>query len=374
MEKVKKAIEHPLVLIILFVVIFYGGYFLHFLFPVDKVSKDSLDIEKLNSFYSSLFTAITVVVALVALSSWKNYRDLIVKQGESIVKIQQILKDFEKIEERVKTLYEKKEHANWVREQFDNEETRSSYKLNLSKEERQRVRKIKEFLIEDHEASAWLEIIVAHDLISNMEYLDKRTIDYADKIYKTIENRNLFRENSEVEPFLCHLQGQLYKTKYDYIKIGGTKKIKLTVLDQSVNYYKQSLNLRQKDYEKLQTFSNLAVVLIEKAKLDTDNKHDILQEARELLNKAEKLNKTDFNIQWDMSRVIYYLEEWNEGTKNKIERLLYECVNKITKRKEKEFLIEKLREEYAEPHGGFPGDEKIITDIERKLNIKLPYI
>jgi len=331
-----------------------------------KTLENNLSVSTLNDFYSALFTAIAVIIAIIALTSWGGL-------DKKITRLENIMKDYEVIQPDVDYLLKKKKYSRWIQEKFSSEEIEHSYDLNLTDEDKATYNEMESHITELHEEEAWIEMIIAHEHIYK-----KDDIIEAEKIYQFIESRNIFPDNSRVEPILYHLLGQLYKKKYDINKDQNTDIEKENLL-KAEEYYLKSLDKRI-ERDKQRTRSNLAVVYIELGKQELKHYYSYSGEntikpefyfnkAKEQLIKAEKQGH-DYNVYWDQARVAFYLNDESE----KIRSLLMKATNNIpSSAKAKESFVEKLLQEIDEfseyGHKGFPGDKTIIQEIIRKLRI-----
>ncbi|MBM7865391.1 hypothetical protein GTO89_01225 [Heliobacterium gestii] len=326
-----------------------------------------LTVSNLNAFYSSLFAAVAVFVGIIGVTTWNTIREL-KKQTER----------YKEIENKIVELYSRKEFTKTARDIIEeNEDVKSSFKLNLTDEQRNKLIKFKNTIMKDSDEIPWMEILVAHYLLT--ENPTKKDIENAEKIFLKIEKEYPFQSNSLVEPYLYHMLGQLFKVKYDKNKEYDGKE---EFLEKSAQYYKKSLKLRDSE-ENAQTKSNLAVVLIELAKIklykkseiEADEKseeeaHKYLDLAESYLNDAAKQLDSDYNIPWDLARIEYYknYNSYSDKVKTKVEALLKEAVSRLIYYKDKVFFMRKLKEEQLEMSGrGFPKDMEIIEHVKKEI-------
>lgn len=245
---------------------------------------DCISVDMLNGFYASLFASITIIIALLGIFGWKSMIETKIK-----------LNKLTDIDDKVSFLHKKKDFTRWAQDKFTSEDIESSYELDLTTEDKKTLNEMETYLKDEHEDNAWLEMVIAHELI-----FQKDDIDEAEKIYKFIEARNIFPDNSKVEPILYHLLGQLYKKRYDYFVAIDTDIDKAQeILLKSERYYNKSLEVR-KEKEKTRTNSNLAVVYIELGKQelrkyyknpsdnDSSNAFKYFNKAMDKLKKVEK--------------------------------------------------------------------------------------
>ncbi len=463
------------IIILIFMGIFYFGYFLWFIWGVGKesvkerimtfnvettfnnsdtgkvfLSKDqyeemrqtleeiqkyndynhenNLSVSTLNNFYASLFTAIAVLIAIIALIGWRSYQKqfedyssrldvmredidkyfIEIQEQERKMKednnnyINQIKKQrtemteairkYLDLESKVDFLLKKKKHAEWVEKKFESKKTNSSnisFKLNLNDDEDQKtLENITDSVIAEHEETAWLEVIIAHELVSDPDSIDEEKLKDAEKIYQFNENRNLFKPNSAIEPYLYHFMGELYHTKFEKYQQKYNEAQLVDILEKSREYYYKSLKLRGEN-DQIQARSNLAVVLIDLVKLKighlNNNQVDLnpestkkeignlLDEAENHLSFVEDKNP-DFNTYWDQARATYYksmAKIMDERQSEDIQTLLKKSVKMITYKKEKDIFLNRLKEELSELDGrGFPGNMELIQEIQGMLDDK----
>ncbi|MDD4753820.1 MAG: hypothetical protein PHT78_11350 [Desulfitobacteriaceae bacterium] len=333
----------------------------------DSRLENTLSVSTLNAFYSALFTAIAVIVAIIALISWQGL-------NKKIEESENVINKYITIEPDIDYLLKKVKYAEWVQRKFTSEDIEYSYDLNFNDEDEAMYNEMESHITNLHEEDAWMEMIIAHEHI-----FEKGDIEEAEKIYKFIESRNIFPDNSKVEPLLYHLLGQLYKKKYDdLVDQNNNFKAKENILIEAEKYYKKSLDTR-KEKEKQRTRSNLAVIYIELGKQELKQfyktgkqKHknkskDYLHRANYQLNEAEKQGP-DYNVYWDQARVAFYLDD---GNSKKMSALLIKATNIIHSPEAKEAFVDKLYQEIDEfkeyNQKGFPGDKKIIHEIKVKL-------
>lgn len=355
-------------------------------------SNNYLTISHLNGFYAAIFAAIMLFIALIALIGWKR--------------LSQTFEQIDNLEEfgkKIEWLSQKKEDAEWIKNKFNSEDINSSYKLNLFNDDEERLERMKEHLMDEHECESWREIIIAHEYVSQKSINDA-DLDEAEKIYNYIEIRNIFKEKSELEPLLYHLKGQLYKRKFDLLnkKNADTLIVEHELLLKSKEYYEKSLVLES---DNAQTFGNIAVVLIELYKNVSAQRmpaKSYLSEAQRYLEKQKTISlrnkrySVSYHYWWDYARVEFYLNEhknriknqlgdqveWDSAFINKIEELLYLAVDNINSQeaeesvKNKEFFINKIMEEYDEKDKlakydimAFPGNKVLIERLRKKLKM-----
>ena len=350
-----------------------------------------LTVSHLNGFYASIFAAIMIFIALVALVGWKRFM-----QNSEKVEI------LEELVEKLKWLNQKKEDAEWIRNKFNSEDINSSYKLNLFKNDQERLEKMKEHLMDEHEHEGWREILIAHEYVSKKD-VTEADLTEAEKIYKSIELRNVFKEDSALEPLLYHLEGQLYKRKFDLEnkKQSNILELENTLLLKSKEYYEKSLKLQT---ENAQTFGNLAVVLIELFKVESAQKQTArsyllcaqtyLRKQKNISDKSKKFS-ISYHYWWDRARVEFYLNEkenriknsmgmldWKNDFINNIINMLNSVVDDINNqedeenKKNREFFIDKVTEEFNEKEKlmnfdimAFPGKPELIKSLRTKLKM-----
>lgn len=355
-------------------------------------SNNYLTISHLNGFYAAIFAAIMLFIALIALIGWKRL-------SQTFEQIDHL----EEFGEKIKWLSQKREDAEWIKNKFNSEDINSSYKLNLFNDEQERFERMKEHLMDEHEHEGWREIIIAHEYVSQ-KYIKDADLDEAEKIYNSIELRNIFKDKSELEPLLYHLKGQLYKRKFDLLNNRNADSLEAEhkLLTKSKEYYEKSLVLES---DNAQTFGNIAVVFIELYKNESAQKmpaKSYLSEAQRYLEKQKKISEKNrrytvsYHYWWDCARVEFYLKEhenripnqtkdqveWDSAFINKIEGLLYSAVNSINSQeteeneKNREFFINKIIEEFHQKDElmrfdimAFPGNKELIERIRIKLKM-----
>jgi hypothetical protein len=294
-----------------------------------SLNSQSITIGQLNGFYSALFTAIAVLVAIASLSAWNT------------------IKKLKEIEDKVNFLHEKKELAKRVRELFENNDENdiSSRELKLSADDKKKLNKTKEYMINEITDDSWLEIVLAKQFIdkAQKEFLHKEKTKYlakALKVFEFIENRDLLDENSNIDAVLYHFLGQVYQEMYKSdkeLKEDDPANLK-NLLSNSMKYYKKSLNF---DERRDETHGNLAVVLIELAKLN-DKDIDYLKEAINHLDDVIiKLNKATYNTYYDLARAKYLNNKNNEEVK----RCLFEAADKINSTQQKERFVDYIKKD-----------------------------
>lgn len=355
-------------------------------------SNNSLTVSHLNGFYAAIFAAITIFMGLMALIGWKR--------------LSQTFEQIDNLEEfgkKIEWLNQKKEDAEWIKNKFNSEDINSSYKLNLFKDDQERLEKMKEHLMDEHEQDGWREILIAHEYVSKKD-VTEADLNEAEKIYKSIELRNIFKEDSALEPLLYHLEGQLYKRKFDLLNKRNSNALGLEndLLIKSKEYYEKSLEL---EHDNAQTFGNLAVVLIELYKNESAQKmpaRSYLLNAQSYLKKQKYISDKNkrfsisYHYWWDYARVEFYLNEnknrihsrtmgmvtWENIFINKIEDLLNLVVDDINhqedeeNKKDREFFINKITEEFNEKDKlmnfdiiAFPGNPELIERLRIKLKM-----
>lgn len=335
---------------------------------LEKNDQNNLTVSTLSDFYAALFTAIAVILAIIAMISWLSLR-------KKMEQMKYAIEEYSSLEEDVKFLRKKKEFADWVRKKFTNEDIEASFDLNLTEED---VADIEEHLehfkkLQENDTLEGM-IIAKYYLLKN-----KMKIDEAERVYQFLETMTVLPEDSDVKALLYRLLGQFYKVKYDDYKTRGINSYETAerILHKSEEYYKNSLNLKD---EPTRANGNLAVLYIEMGKLklrrflalgnakDKEIAHLYFNMAQEKLKGQEGFNKY-----WDEARIFFYCSDMQK--KEQVKELLYCAVNKINSRREGQAFIHKLRTEIKEfslyAKVGFPGDEVLIDSLERKLKDKL---
>ncbi len=298
-----------------------------------------LTVSTLNAFYASLFTAIAVLITIVGLFAWKKISEL----SEKLTKLR-------KIEEKVNFLHQKKDDAAWVKNKFDeNELNIASSKLNLNKEEKRRFIEMQKHLLSDITDNSWLEIILAKKFLEGKEY------GKAFKLYDFIQKRDLLDSNSKIESVLYHLLGQLY-TDYYFQNIKGQKDDKINKINDEneqitikehlnicIEYYKRSLKMRkEQQVANDETLGNLAVVLIEASKLESNSNEQAttIDQAISYLKEIINQNKATYNTYYDFARATYL-----KGKTDDVVNYLVKSAEKVNSIKGKEHFYEFLDNE-----------------------------
>ena len=178
-------------------------------------SENHLTVSSLNAFYSSLFTALAVVIGVVGLVSWRTINNLTDDLKQKLGKCEYMIDDlkqqldkFEHIKTKVDFLHKKKEYADWVRNTFLEDNDISSDKLNLKNKDRKIINEIREYMLDEISNNSWLEIILAKELFEDNNF------DEAIKVFEFIELRDLLDQNRDknnmIKPVLFHLKAQAF--------------------------------------------------------------------------------------------------------------------------------------------------------------------
>lgn len=333
-------------------------------------SERFLTVSNLNSFYSTLLAAIGAILIILGFFGWKKF-DSMKELGEAI----------EDANRQVKTLMQNKKDSDWVQEKFNLENNLASFDIELNLEEQQIYKNMKKHLFDEHKDDAWREIFIAHKLVSSEGQTLKNFIN-AEKIYRFIQERNLL-DDCELEYRLFHYQGALYWTKYEWLKTypgnyereddcGKCRKC----LENAKSNYEKACSVAERNYiDCSQSKSNLAVVLIELAKhleKGSDNQKQHLTDAKKHLEEVKsKSTSMDFNYNWDLARVEYYMDR---NFTPLVEKKLVEAAKMVKDLKNAGIFYSKLLAEYEDPIGGFPGEKglllKIRTELEQRLFTK----
>ncbi len=285
--------------------------------------KNYLTVSTLNGFYSSLFTAIAVLIAIVGLVAWRRISDLSKK-----------LNQLNKIEDKVNFLYKKKEYADWVKKIFgqNNKGDIASARLELSDDQKKLIETIENFVEDDIVNDSWLMIVLSKRLAQSEKY------DEALGILNFIEKRNLL--DNEAKALIYHLKAQTLW--YQYLR---NKHLKQNLLE-AINYYEKAIEM---DSNRDESFGNLAVVEIKyaveyarKNEKDQENEKEMyLNKAIEHLEQVEKLQKATFNTYFDKSRAKYLIN--NKHTiDTEIKNLLLKAAESINTRNSRKYFFEYL--------------------------------
>lgn len=334
-----------------------------------------LTVSNLNSFYSSLFAAISVILIILGFFGWKKFDSLSQMGG----KIEETRVALEHANRQVAILMEKRRESEWVKKKINREDNQASFDIKLDQNDQEKYDNMKNHLIDEHNDNAWREMFIAHKLVTSKETL--KDFKKAQKIYNFIKEQNLLDE-CELEYRLYHNQGVLFWTKYEWLRTypgncdsGDNCTECMECLKKAKSYYENAYNFAQKNnIDCSQSKSNLAVVLIEEAKYSTKatDIQKCLSDAKRHLEEVKKKNMSvDFNYDWDLARVEYYADRKLTPL---VERKILEAVKMIKDSENARIFYSKLLEEYEDPNGGFPGDrellQKIRLELEQRLFIK----
>jgi hypothetical protein len=349
-------------------------------------------IDRLNGFYASLFTAIAVIAAILAVGAWRTIKELREK-----------LESYKKIEEDVKFLKEKGELAKWIQKEFDKDDDKrilSSISFeDLNEDDQAKLKKIEKKIPDEVTDDSWLKLVYAKQLMENKKRVSgeddfkkiKNILDYIGK-------RDLLKEDSKIKTRLHHLIGLMFwlwykERKYTFIKEHKENKSKLKdwwkderdekdqkedkkdggdysridLLEESIKSYKYTISLLEKkkkaDDDEDETQGNLAVVYIELSKFKDREKN--LDQA---IIHLEKVKEKIFHTYWDHARVVYYIDP--QKNKYKYKEFLEKATDAIETKKDKKFFIDTMKDEIEErglfTKKGFPGDEELIKDLKKK--------
>ena len=313
-------------------------------------SENHLTVSSLNAFYSSLFTALAVVIGVVGLVSWRTINNLTDDLKQKLGKCEYMIDDlkqqldkFEHIKTKVDFLHKKKEYADWVRNTFLEDNDISSDKLNLKNKDRKIINEIREYMLDEISNNSWLEIILAKELFEDNNF------DEAIKVFEFIELRDLLDQNRDknnmIKPVLFHLKAQAFWKKYKiYVQL--EEKAKKECLEKSIEYYKKSLDI---DDSRDETHGNIALALIEyvhkyKNTMPTEEYMNKLNEAIDHLEKVCNLNKATFNTYYDLARAKYLLNSSDEITEE-IKGLLFKASYIIISENSAKIFLKYLEDE-----------------------------
>lgn len=365
-------------------------------------------IDRLNGFYSSLFTAIAIIAAILALGGWRTVREMKDK-----------LEKFKEIEDKVDFLHTKHQLALWVQDVFDNDDREKKNLLSSSlpiekPDDRKKYNEIETHLKIEATDDAWLKIIYTKNLLKLIEYLKddrekKCLFTRIEKLYAFIEAQDLFKENSGLIGILPHLQGQLHWEQYKYLKENEKKSIPSSTpgqkplydltkwytipsnsdshripsvlnLKKAIEYYNRAI-VSLKDKPKEETYGNLALALIELSRFRRkgDEKTpfkigDIPEittnfECDDAQKCLESKKDPDFNTYWDKARYYYYQENTAEEV---YKNLLLEAADNVEFKDEKRLFLRFLEQEINEngpwaKKRGFPGNDSIVKEVKDRL-------
>jgi|GEM_PF-2217975 len=350
-------------------------------------------IDRLNGFYASLFTAIAVIGAILALGAWRTIKELKEK-----------LEKFKEIENDVKFLKEKKNLAEWVQDKFEKDADKrilTSVSFDLKEEEEKKLKEIEKQIHKEIKDDSWLKLVYAKQW---MEEKQKNKLSKEDdflkieNIFEYIEKMDLLKENSEIPQLSSHLKALMYWFWYEYKKFEfirkhndkdnipwvekwwkedeGDRKVeykRIELLEKAEKYYKKTLDQYKKNEEENvdETLGNLGVVLIELSKFKDkeDERKKCLENAFENL---EKVIEKTFNTHWDKARVLYYLDP--KENKETIVKLGEKVERKIVNEADRKFFDDSIENEKKEigldGKRGFPGEIEFGTKEKLWKKIK----
>lgn len=353
-------------------------------------------IDRLNGFYASLFTAIAVIAAILALGAWKTIKELREK-----------LESYKKIEEDVKFLKEKGELAKWIQKEFDKDDDKrilSSISFeDLNEGDQSKLKKIEEKIPDEITDDSWLKLVYAKQLMESKKRVSgEDDFKKIKNILNYIEKRDLLKEDSKIRTRLHHLIGLMFWLWYKerkYTFIGEHKKSKsklkdwwkderdkrdirnkkedkkdggdysrIDLLEESIKSYEYTISLLEKkkkaDDDEDETHGNLAVVSIELSKFKDKEKN-----LKKAIIHLEKVKEETFHTYWDHARALYYLKP--QKNKVKYKEFLKKAADAIETKKDKKFFICTMKAEIEEiglpVKKGFPGDKQIINELKDDL-------
>ncbi len=392
----------------------------------------------LSSFYSTLFTIVAVIVGVAALIGWRGIKDDFDRKindatgkaeelkknwekqerelKEKTKELDEKLEQFKKIEEKVNRLHKKKDLADWAKGVVSGTERSSitSFEIKYKDDENKevKVKEIIETLSGEYTENGWLEVVYAKEIFNNRS--DGERLKKAFNIFDSIIRKNIANNNHDtsLNGVVYHMLGQLlwenyHKSKKDhYEKNGLTKdsidqwkdgyviddirrddiavneKEGLNIVDcliLSMKYYEKAKKIKgQKGEMQDETLANLAIVLMELAKIKWKKKRYSQTEINDYLLDAEsylkivKNNKPTFNTSWDLARLYHYkivsskkdLDQ-KEKLGNEREKNLTEMWDRISK-KDIIFFREEIKKDWEET--GFPGSESSYDNLNDKLD------
>jgi len=373
--KDKKITWSVIILVIIIVIAICAWHYFWFMknFKISANSNANDVINVLIGFYSSLFTAIAVIIGILAIIGWQWGKDLNEK-----------LKRFEIVENKVNFLNKKEELSEWAKAKVDKLGLSTFELKKMDKEDKEKLKEIYDYVINDLTNCGWLELFLAHQFMTEDKNYDK-----AESILKFIERRDLLEENSKIHSFIYHFLGQLNWEKYcttkESINYFESKDEKLLVpkpeerklaieslkescknYDKSIEYIKKRKEQKTHEYDD-RSYANKAIVLIEQYKFyrcekKNNESNDRLEDVRTIL---EDIRKKDYNIYYDLARVYFYLnkqEKTEECLRDFKENI--ELCEKKEKYELKKRHIEYMKKEREELNGeGFPGKKFNIQEF-----------
>ena len=402
-------IVHYIFLILIPIGIIIGGYhlflgdlpipFLGINVNANSLDENHLTVVKLNGFYASLFTAIAVIGAIVALSGWRT-----VKESKEQTKK---LKTVEKVTEFT---HKRKQYIEWIQEKFKGLSSKNIDEIDLSDyDDKKRLNDIKEYVEKDIHDNSWLEFFCAYNLITkknNGKEEQQKSLNKAESIMNYLEIR-VIKDKTSSDWQYHHIRGQLYTQKYltivKSINFFKSTDPRLKIKDDLTDECKEAISClyrafkayntiysQNKDYREAnntdESLGNLALILIELYKFEKANNLDL--ESREtfteiksklktdsFLKKAnfiieKEIEKTSFNQYWDLARCKYYLDvdvfskedssRWN--TKDEKE-FITNMKNTFSKEYGNLFFEQIIKEQKEFEGHGFPGSSELVNDL-----------
>lgn len=361
--------------------------------PADITAKEQISqydeiVDRLNGFYSALFTAIAVIAAVFGIGAWKTINALKEK-----------LENFKKIEDDVEFLRKKSDLAEWVQGKLEKDVDKkilTSISFNLTIEEDKKLQEIKKQILKETTDDTWLKLVYAQQLLEelkNTKSTEEHEFEKIKKIFDYIESRDLFEEDSEIPQLLYHYKGLLFffwyqNKKFEFIRVSQDKnkpwgewwekeKVsknespRMKLLEDSVKYYEKAIDLANKKLLKNidETMGNLAVVLIELSKFKYKN-GEKAQTLKSALTHLRNIKNRTFNTYWDKARALYYCNA--ENNKEEIKKDLDKAEKMIDNPKDKKFFEDEIENERKErdivEYPGFPGEKEEVEVDKNKTN------
>lgn len=286
------------------------------------------DMNLLTGFYSVVFTAITIIIGIVAIIGWSWVKDSTNKGEDLIKEINNKLEKFKEVEKKVDFLHKEKELADWVKKKVEEDGIFSFEIKEKTDKDKQNSKDISTLIKENITDRAWLEVYLAHKMMTEEKYFDK-----AEGIFEYIDKKNLLEDKSNIQYYLNHFMGQLNWEKYKKYKKdkldnlsrglneneipGKVLKKAKKFLNKSIYKYYNAIKIVKKgnnNHNADPSKSNLALIHIELSKFYYNS-----EEQEILLNKAienlKSITPKDFNHYYDLSRAYFYKGNMEEAQK-----------------------------------------------------------
>lgn len=282
----------------------------------NEVSSRYLTVSNLNAFYSSLFAAVGVLVAIAGILGWRTTKEMKDK-----------LQKISEWEEKVDRLHTRKDHVDWIKQKLNDDDSGGCFNLELQeKTDKKKQEDICSHFANELEEDIYWEMFVAKTLVDQAEFEDDPRLRQAHTRYDFISTRG-FVEQHDGKAILYHLFAQLHWKKYRLHKEGKKEATEIpsfagtligvtSYLEICQELYENSLHIREKHNIPLsETCGNLAVVIIELAtRKDCNRQDEYCQEAIRNLRRIPSRHLT-FSHHYDWARAAYLVEKEEAGAR-----------------------------------------------------------